>query len=194
MNLAQIVRETPGFACDIVRHENIRLEEIAHYAGIIFSPGPGLPREFPEMFQLLDRYAGRIPILGVCLGHQAIAEYYGAHLINLPHPQHGQRANLRIIDKHDPLLANIDHGTTVGLYHSWAVDEASLPTELAVTARSDSDLVMALRHKTLNLRGVQFHPESYMTPEGATILRNWLNLASASSASSRAASVIASSS
>lgn len=194
MNLAQIIRETPGFACDIVRHDNIRMDEIAHYAGIIFSPGPGLPREFPEMFQILDRYSGLIPILGVCLGHQAIAEYYGAKIINLPHPQHGQRVTLRIIDSDDPLFANIADDTTVGLYHSWAVEEASLPAELAVTARSDSRLVMALRHVTLNLRGVQFHPESYMSAEGETLLRNWLNLTSASSASSRAALASASSS
>lgn len=192
-NLAQLVREPGEYSCDIVRHDNIDLDRIGRYAGIIFSPGPGLPREFPEMFKILDRYASKIPILGICLGHQAIAEHYGARLINLPHPQHGQRAKLEVVDLDDPLLATVPGDSIVGLYHSWAVDEQSLPADLSVTARSNG-ILMGLRHKTLNVRGVQFHPESYMTDYGPTILANWLALIVASSASSTAAPAIASSS
>jgi anthranilate synthase component 2 len=176
-NLAQLVREAGDCTCDVVRHDNIDLDEIGDYDGIIFSPGPGLPRKFPEMFEIMDRYAGKMPILGVCLGHQAIAEYFGARLVNLSFPQHGQRVPLEITDPNDPLLEGIPNGTIVGLYHSWAVDEASLPADLIVTGRSNG-VVMSLRHRSLDIHGVQFHPESYMTEYGKLLSMNWLTSAS----------------
>lgn len=193
-NLAQLVREAGEYSCDIVRHDNIDLDRIGRYAGIIFSPGPGLPREFPEMFQILDRYDGQIPILGICLGHQAIGEYYGGLLINLERPVHGERAPIEIVDHDEPLFANVPEHSLVGLYHSWAVDGSVLPDDLILTSRLANGLVMSLRHRTLNIRGLQFHPESYMTVCGATVIRNWLALIGASSASSTAAPAIASSS
>lgn len=172
-NLAQIVREDAGCECVVVTHDNIGTLDIGRFDKIILSPGPGLPREFPEVFDLLLKYSSSIPILGVCLGMQTIAEFFGGTLYNLPQPQHGQRVTITV-DTQDILFNNVPAETHVGLYHSWAVDAATLPGDLDITARGPDGVVMALRHKLLNVRGVQFHPESYMTEHGVRMLQNWL--------------------
>ncbi len=172
-NLAQIVRETDGYACTVIAHNNIPGVEISGFDKIIFSPGPGLPSEFPEMFEVLREHAGSIPILGVCLGQQAIAEFFGGRIYNLPRPNHGQRVAITI-ERKDVVFRDVPSGTYVGLYHSWAVDRASLPEEIEVTASGPDGVVMALRHRVLDVCGVQFHPESYMTEYGVRMVQNWL--------------------
>ncbi|MDP4197942.1 MAG: aminodeoxychorismate/anthranilate synthase component II [Bacteroidota bacterium] len=172
-NLAQIIRENARCECTIVAHHNIGSVEIGRFDKIILSPGPGLPREFPELFDLLKAYAASKPILGVCLGMQAIAEFFGGSLYNLPMPRHGRRVKI-MREQDDILFERASAETFVGLYHSWAVDRASLPDDLEVTASGPDGVVMALRHKHLDIRGVQFHPESYMTEHGIAMLQNWL--------------------
>ncbi len=172
-NLAQMVREDAGCECAVVRHDNIGTLDIGRFDKIILSPGPGLPREFPEMFELLQNYVTSKPILGVCLGMQTIAEFFGGTLYNLPQPQHGQRVKITV-NTRDILFHDVPAETHVGLYHSWAVSPESLPSDLEIIASGPDGVVMALRHKLLNVRGVQFHPESYMTEHGVRMLQNWL--------------------
>jgi anthranilate synthase/aminodeoxychorismate synthase-like glutamine amidotransferase len=172
-NLAQVIRESAGCECAVVAHDNIGTLDIGRFDRIILSPGPGLPREFPEMFDVLRKYSASMPILGVCLGMQAIAEFFGGTLCNLPQPQHGQRVKIRV-DPTEALFQNVPGETQVGLYHSWAVDVTTLPSDLEITASSPEGVIMALRHKHLDIRGVQFHPESYMTEHGITMMTNWL--------------------
>lgn len=175
-NLVEIIRATPQCDCTVMAHDNIHSLEIGLYDKIIFSPGPGLPQEFPEMWDLLRRYAGQIPILGICLGMQAMAEYYGGSLFNLPVPQHGQRREISVIDRDEALYRGLPSTLHVGLYHSWTVSP-ELPDSLVATSVTADGLIMSLRHRELDVRGVQFHPESYMTEQGTVILRNWLSAA-----------------
>ena len=174
-NLVQLVRETPHAACTVVPHNRIEVEEVAQFDKIIFSPGPGLPREFPAMFEILSMYGHTKSILGVCLGHQAIAEHYGGTLINLPSPLHGIREKLSIV-RSEGVLKGLNGNAFVGLYHSWAVDPATLPACFEVMSRTRSELIMSMRHRDLDIQSVQFHPESYMTSHGQQMLENWLHV------------------
>jgi anthranilate synthase component II len=171
-NLVQIVREASRAECTVVPHNKIRLEEVAAFDKIIFSPGPGLPEEFPAMFDILRAYARSKSILGVCLGHQAIAQYFGGSLINLSSPLHGIRQKLNIISRAG-LLAGLSEYTYVGQYHSWAVDK--VPQEFEVTSLTPDGLIMSMIHRDLDIQGVQFHPESYMTSHGQKMIETWLH-------------------
>lgn len=145
------------------------------YDKILISPGPGHPLEHPAIFNLLETFSKTRSILGICLGMQAIALHFGGGLINLEDPVHGQTRNVRIIPPFDPIFNGVSEHIDVGLYHSWAVDPSELPAELIVTALSEDGVIMALSHEKYDVAGVQFHPESIMTPMGARIIENWIN-------------------
>jgi anthranilate synthase component 2 len=157
----------------IVKNDQIDFDDVEKFEKIIISPGPKIPSESGQIIELIQRFAPTKNILGICLGHQAIAEAFGATLYQLPHPQHGAQIPLQIIGAHG-LYKNIPQNTIVGLYHSWAVNPENLPTEFLVTGINLEDVIMSMKHKTLRLHGVQFHPESYITKDGKRMMENWL--------------------
>ena len=171
-NLSHLVKEL-GAEVVVVRNDQFRLEELEQYSKIILSPGPGIPSEAGLLLDVIREYAGRKPILGVCLGHQAIGEAFGARLENLSDVFHGVATPCHIVAD-DPLFSGLDRDITVGRYHSWVVSREGLPDCLEVTAVSDEGQIMALRHRELNVRGIQFHPESVLTPDGKKMIQNFL--------------------
>ena len=171
-NIVDALR-TLGTVPDVVRNDLLDLDAIEDYDKIIISPGPGIPSEAGQLPQFLERYATRKPILGICLGHQALGEYFGARLRNLSEVYHGVSSPVEIVTD-DYMFEGIDSGTQVGRYHSWVVDSEGLPESLEVTATSADGAIMAMRHRDYDVRGLQFHPESIMTPQGARMLDNWL--------------------
>lgn len=162
-----------GVEPTVRRNDRITLDEVDAFDKIIISPGPGVPSEAGILPQLLERYAENKPILGVCLGHQAIGERFGARLRNLPQVYHGIRSTITVTVP-DYIFAGLPEHLEVGRYHSWVVDSKGLPDCLEVTAVSPDGEIMAMRHRTLDVRGVQFHPESILTPQGLTIIKNWI--------------------
>lgn len=172
-NLAHLVKEL-GAQVTVLRNDRFQLDSLADYDKILLSPGPGIPSEAGLMPEVIRRYAGVKPILGICLGEQAIGEAFGGTLVNLETVYHGVQTPCRRVAD-DYLLSGLPEEFPVGRYHSWVVDAATLPACLECTAVSPEGLVMALRHRSLDLRGLQFHPESVLTPDGARILSNWLN-------------------
>lgn len=173
-NLSHLVKAL-GTQVTVLRNDQFALEDLEPYAKIILSPGPGIPSEAGRLLDVIRTYAGRKPILGVCLGHQAIGEVFGGRLENLSDVFHGVATPCHIVAD-DPLFSGIDRDITVGRYHSWVVAREGLPDCLEVTAVSDEGQIMALKHKELNVRGIQFHPESVLTPDGKKMLQNWLFL------------------
>jgi anthranilate synthase component 2 len=159
---------------DVVRNDAITVDEAAGYDRIVLSPGPGLPSEAGIMPELLLKLMPTHPILGICLGMQGIVEACGGSLFNQARVMHGVEAACIPTEPRDPLFDGLPSPFTVGLYHSWAADPATLPADLRITARSEQGVIMALRHVHHNLCGVQFHPESVMTPLGGRILANWV--------------------
>lgn len=172
-NLKQLIEQYGVEKLDIVKNDQIELEDIAHYDKIMLSPGPGLPSEAGRMMEIIHQFGSTKPILGVCLGHHAIAEYFGAKLFNFEQPVHGIARKTNIL-KNDLIFNFLENEIQVGLYHSWAVSDDEFPEDLEIIARSEMGIIMALRHKKYNIKGVQFHPESIMTPMGKTIVWNWL--------------------
>ena len=173
-NLSHLVKEL-GAEVTVVRNDQFELAELEPYSKIILSPGPGIPSEAGLLLDVIRTYAGKKPILGVCLGHQAIGEVFGGKLENLSDVFHGVATPCHIVND-DPIFSGIERDITIGRYHSWVVSNENFPDCLEVTAVSDEGQVMALRHKTLNVRGIQFHPESVLTPDGKKMLQNWLFL------------------
>ena len=173
-NLSHLVKEL-GAEVAVVRNDQFRLEELEQYSKIILSPGPGIPSEAGLLLNVIRTYAGRKPILGVCLGHQAIGEAFGAKLENLSDVFHGVATPCHIVAD-DPIFSGLDRDITIGRYHSWVVSREDLPDCLEITAVSDEGQIMALRHRELNVRGIQFHPESVLTPDGKKMLQNWMFL------------------
>lgn len=172
-NLKQIVEQHNLFSTDVLKNDEIDADKINNYSKIIFSPGPGLPSERKIMSDILREYAAKKSILGVCLGHQAIGEFYGGNLINLKNIFHGAKTKVNIL-KRDLLFNNIPDQFEAGLYHSWAVSEENFPDCLEITSRSENGIIMSMRHKTYDVRSVQFHPESILTPAGNEMICNWL--------------------
>lgn len=164
-----------GADADVVRNDRFDLGVIEQYDNIILSPGPGIPSEAGRMPDVIKHYSGRKPILGVCLGHQAIAEAFGATLTNLTEVFHGVQTDCRIV-RHDKLLEGLPETIKVGRYHSWVVNPDNLPSCIEVTAVSPEGHIMALHHCTMDIYGIQFHPESVLTPCGEQIMRNFLNI------------------
>ena len=171
-NLSHLVKEL-GAEVTVLRNDQFQLDELNPYSKLILSPGPGIPSEAGLLLDVIRTYAGRKPILGVCLGHQAIGEVFGAKLENLSHVFHGVATPCHILTD-DQLFGSIPRDITVGRYHSWVVSKDGLPDCLEVTAESDEGQIMALRHKQLNVRGIQFHPESILTPDGKQMIQNFL--------------------
>ena len=171
-NLFHLVKQL-GADCATVRNDQFHLSDLNAFDRILLSPGPGIPSEAGLLLDVIRTYAGRKPILGVCLGHQAIAEAFGAHLENLTDVFHGVQTPIRLCAE-DPLFAGLPSEFPVGRYHSWVVSLQGLPCCIEVTAESPEGQIMALRHRTFDIRGIQFHPESVLTPDGPSILRNWL--------------------
>lgn len=173
-NLSHLVKELGAEVC-VVRNDRFNLDDIDAFDKIILSPGPGIPSEAGLLLDVIRRYAGRKPMLGVCLGHQAIGEAFGGTLENLSEVFHGVATPCHIIAE-DPLFKGIAPDFEVGRYHSWVVSKENFPDCLEVTAVSDEGQVMALRHRTMEIHGIQFHPESVLTPEGRIIIQNFLAL------------------
>lgn len=171
-NIVHAVRSL-GFTPEVHRNDAIALDDIARFDKIIISPGPGIPSESGLLMPMLARYAAEKPMLGICLGHQALAEHFGGKIYNLNEPIHGIGSKVTVTAD-DYLFEGLPKTFTAGRYHSWAVDEKSLPDSLEVTARSADGCVMAMRHRSLDIHGVQFHPESILTPEGINIINNFL--------------------
>lgn len=172
-NLAHLVKSL-GTEVEVMRNDKFRLEELEQYDKLLLSPGPGIPSEAGLLLQVIREYAGRKPILGVCLGHQAIAEVFGAKLKNLSDVYHGVATPCDILAD-DTLFRGLPRRIEVGRYHSWAVDNADFPECLDVTSVSDDGEIMSLRHRQYDIRGIQFHPESVLTPDGGQIIGNWLS-------------------
>jgi anthranilate synthase component 2 len=172
-NLVHLVEKIVHEKPDVHRNDKIDLAKIAEYDKIILSPGPGIPNEAGLLLPLIKEYAPSKSILGVCLGHQAIGEAFGGKLINLSTVFHGVATPCQLMDNKD-LFAGLPSQIEVGRYHSWIVSEEDLPSTLEITARDDNNYIMAMRHKKYDVQGVQFHPESVLTPDGEKILRNWL--------------------
>jgi len=173
-NLVGLVEKITGQKVDVCRNDEIDLDTVDHYDKIILSPGPGIPSEAGKLLPLIKRYAPTKSILGVCLGHQAIAEAFNAILINLDTVYHGVATKIKSVMPGARLLQGLGTSFEVGRYHSWIVSKNNFPNELEITAIDDNDYIMALQHKKYDVQGVQFHPESILTPCGEQILRNWL--------------------
>ncbi|GEN65635.1 MULTISPECIES: anthranilate synthase component II [Chryseobacterium] len=173
-NLVQIIEKILDQKVDVVRNDKITLEEVGTYDKIILSPGPGIPEEAGILLDLIKEYAPTKSILGVCLGQQAIAEAFGGSLVNLSEIFHGVATTTEIVKENTLIFRNITSGLEVGRYHSWAVNPENFPEELEITAVDKDGMIMALQHKTYDVHGVQFHPESILTPEGETIIKNFL--------------------
>ena len=173
-NLSHLIKEL-GAEVTVVRNDQFKLEDVEPYNKIVLSPGPGIPSEAGLLLDVIKTYAGRKPILGVCLGHQAIGEAFGGRLENLSDVFHGVATPCRIIAD-DPIFSGLEREITIGRYHSWVVSNEGLPECLEVAAVSDEGQIMALRHRELNVRGIQFHPESVLTPDGRRMLQNWMFL------------------
>ena len=163
-----------GATVDVYRNDEIFPAGVVHYDGLVLSPGPGLPDEAGQLMRIITvASAHAIPVLGVCLGMQAIAQHYGATLRNLDEVLHGRTTPLTTMIQ-EGVFEGLDVPCSVGHYHSWVVDEQDFPPNLEITARNDQGLPMAMRHRTLPVEAVQFHPESILTPDGARMLGNWL--------------------
>ena len=172
-NLSHLIKEL-GAEVTVLRNDQFKLEELEPYNKIVLSPGPGIPSEAGLLLDVIKTYAGKKPILGVCLGHQAIGEAFGGKLVNLSEVFHGVATPCHIVAD-DPIFSGLERTITIGRYHSWVVSKEAFPDCLEITAEIDGQ-IMALRHKTLNVRGIQFHPESVLTPDGKKMLQNWMYL------------------
>src|SRR6185295_17246798 len=197
-NLVHLVEKILHQKVDVYRNDQIPLENVKGYEKIILSPGPGIPGEAGLLLPLIKEYASSKSILGVCLGHQAIGEAFGGKLVNLSEVYHGVATPVKIVSRESSnvkrqtsnvngksnsrltshvsqnLFEGIPEEFEAGRYHSWIVSDENFPGELEVTARDENNFIMALQHKTYDVQGVQFHPESVLTPRGEDILRNWL--------------------
>ena len=173
-NLVHLVEKIIHGRVDVFRNDEIELGKVKEYDKIILSPGPGVPSEAGLLLPLIKEYAASKSILGVCLGHQAIGEAFGASLINLNTVYHGIATPIKINPYQTGILKGLKNVEEVGRYHSWIVDKKTLPDNLEITAEDDNGFIMAMQHTGYDVQGVQFHPESVLTACGETIMRNWL--------------------
>src|SRR5690606_6970386 len=173
-NLARYFREQPGVHLEIIPNDKFKRGTLDGFDKLVISPGPGLPRHSGFLPEILQEYADKRPVLGICLGHQALYEHFGGSLLNLSEVKHGVTSRVWLTDNHDPLFNDIDTGFEAGRYHSWVCDHATLPDDLLISATDDEGWIMALRHRILPLYGVQFHPESFLTPIGEKLIQNFV--------------------
>ncbi len=163
-----------GCAVTVFRNDQFDLEDLQDFDAIILSPGPGLPKDAGLTMQVLHHYANTKKIVGICLGHQAIGEYFGATLENLSAVVHGQASSITVLDASEKIYHNLTHPIHVGRYHSWAISKHNFPDCLQITAQDQEGCIQSIAHKMLPVCGLQFHPESILTPQGKAILANWL--------------------
>ncbi len=178
-NLVHLVEKIIHEKVDVYRNDQIALEKVKEYDKIILSPGPGIPSEAGLLLPLIKEYAATKSILGVCLGHQAIGEAFGGTLTNLSTVYHGVATPVKVKSQKSKMgndvFNELPETLEVGRYHSWVISKENFPEVLEITAEDENGLIMGLRHKTFDVQGVQFHPESVLTPDGERIMRNWLN-------------------
>ena len=172
-NLAHLVEKVSDIPFEVIKNDRISIKDVEQFSKIILSPGPGLPKDAGIMPQLIGQYHSSKAIFGVCLGFQAIAEYFESPLKNLETVFHGLATPINIIQE-DELFKNCPKRFNVGRYHSWVIDEDKINNSLIVTAKDDEGNIMAARHRSFNVKGVQFHPESILSEYGETIIKNWL--------------------
>lgn len=172
-NLVYLLKEL-GAHVDVFRNDKITLEEVGNYDQILLSPGPGIPSEAGIMMDLLKEYKSTKKILGVCLGHQAIAEAFGSELQNMGEVLHGVTTECQVLDPAERMFLDIPARFEVCRYHSWTVIPGSMPSDLKITAQDDKGYVLAEAHQRFDVRGVQFHPEAYLTQHGLQMIKNWL--------------------
>jgi anthranilate synthase component II len=174
-NLVHCLSESGTHRVTVQRNDEVELERVSDFDGVVLSPGPGIPSEAGRLLRLVDMYKGRKRIFGVCLGLQAIAEVFGGRLINLPEVFHGIATPVRLTGPGHYLFAGLESGFQAGRYHSWVAERESLPGVLRIDAEDDHGNIMAASHVEWDVCGVQFHPESILTPDGKQIIENWLN-------------------
>jgi anthranilate synthase component 2 len=179
-NLVHLAKEILGETVDVYRNDAITLEEVAAYDRILLSPGPGIPEEAGILLPLIKTFAPIKSLFGVCLGHQAIGEVFGGSLTNLDKVYHGVATHIELcpdlgfsVNRNDWFMGS-QNKLEVGRYHSWIVSRQNFPSELEATALDEQGMIMALRHRSYDVQGVQFHPESVLTPNGKKMLENWL--------------------
>ncbi len=175
-NLVQYFKEISGVELSVMKNDAMVDTILETTDKIVISPGPGLPSHNGQIIDMIKKYSGHKPIFGVCLGLQAIFEAFGGKLINLSRVFHGVSSNVEIVDVGDPILKGISNRFLAGRYHSWVCDPSSTPQELIVTAWDEDNEIMACRHRSHPTYGVQFHPESFLTPEGKKMISNFVNL------------------
>lgn len=174
-NLVHIIRAL-GYAkgLEVHRNDKITLEEVDRYDKILLSPGPGIPEEAGIMLDLIRKYGSNKSILGICLGHQAIGQVYGADLVNLSEVYHGVGTPVHVTSRDEYLFNEVPDTFQVCRYHSWVVGKDSINNQLQITSIDDHDIVMGLHHKEYDVRGLQFHPESVITEHGIQMIKNWI--------------------
>ena len=172
-NLVHLINEL-GYEAVVWRNDKFALADVEAFDKILLSPGPGIPEEAGQLLTVIKTYAATKSMMGVCLGQQAIAEVFGGSLLNLGRPMHGIATPITIVQEDELLFRDCPEKIDVGRYHSWVVNPADLPATLTVTATDADGQIMALRHQTFDVCGVQFHPESVLTPSGKQMMKNWL--------------------
>lgn len=172
-NLVQLLRQTTGNEPVVKRNDCFMLSELDAYDKILLSPGPGVPSNAGLLLDVIKHYGACKSILGVCLGHQAIGEVFGAGLVRMPVVQHGISSRIAAC-KEDTLFRGIPPKINVGRYHSWKLSAKNFPEELVITMKDEQENIMAIRHKQFDIKGLQFHPESVLTPDGSKIISNWI--------------------
>lgn len=173
-NLYHYLDQLASEPVEVIRNDRMSAADAEKFSSIVFSPGPGLPAEAGAMPHIISRYHKTIPMLGICLGHQALAEAIGARLENLDEVQHGMQREINVSVPDDRMFKGIPIQFTAGLYHSWVVSLSDMPDDLIITATDQAGRIMALSHKIYPFSGIQFHPESVMTGYGKSMIRNWL--------------------
>lgn len=173
-NIVHYVKEITNEQVDVVRNDKITLDEVGKYDKILLSPGPGVPSDAGIMPEIIKTYAETKSIFGVCLGHQAIVEAFGGEIYNLDTVYHGVETKMTVTDSDEILFNGIPEHFMAGRYHSWNAKKDNLPDCFSVTCVDDTGLVMGVRHKQLDVRGIQFHPESVLTPQGKKMIENWV--------------------
>lgn len=173
-NIVHYLESIQNVNVTVFLNDAFNLDDLQRFDKIVLSPGPGIPSEAGLLLQVIDQYKESKPILGICLGHQAIGEYFGCTLKNLNEPLHGTSSKLNIITE-DYLFKKYDNSNHVGHYHSWVISNENFSPVLEILALDIDNNIMAIKHKLYDIRGVQFHPESILTDNGITIIENWLN-------------------
>ena len=174
-NLVHYLESNPDVVVDVIRNDIRKMPEISNYSGVVFSPGPGIPGESGKLMQMINSWIGHVPILGVCLGMQALVEHYGGELVNLSEVLHGRQKTVEISEVNDRLFKGLSDRINTGRYHSWGALEGELPKELDCLAHDDNGMAMVVKGKNSKTYGIQFHPESVLTDSGTRIIMNWLD-------------------